>query len=53
MKTYRVEKDNVTFYVQPEMLGYYEQAGYDIYKTVEERVEDVAAEIGTDEGGES
>ena len=45
MATYRVEKDGIAFYVQPEMLDYYASNGYKIYKTIEERVADVAAEI--------
>lgn len=45
MTTYRVEKDGLSFYVQPHMLDYYAASGYAIYKTVEESVTDVAAEI--------
>ena len=43
MTTYRVEKDGLSFYVQPHMLDYYAASGYAIYKTVEESVTDVAA----------
>lgn len=45
MTTYRVEKDGVAFYVQPYMLDYYAANGYTVYKTVEEEVTNVAAEI--------
>lgn len=45
MTTYKVEKDGIAFYVQPEMLDWYASDGYTIYKTVEEEVLDVAAEI--------
>ena len=45
MAIYRVEKDSISFYVQPETLGYYASEGYQIYKTVEEEVVDVAAEM--------
>ena len=48
--TYRVEKDHKTFYVQPEMLEYYETNGYAIYKTVEQEVTDVQSEIRKAEG---
>ena len=51
---YRVEKDGVTFHIQPEMLGYYASEGYDIYRMVEEEVVDVDAEIaGIDTTGET
>jgi hypothetical protein len=43
--TYRVEKDGITFYVQPEMLDYYASNGYKIYKTIEKQVADIAVEI--------
>ena len=45
MVTYRVEKDGITFYVQPEMLDYYASNGYKIYKTIEKQVADIAVEI--------
>lgn len=45
MVTYRVEKDGITFYVQPEMLDYYASRGYKIYKTIEKQVADIAVEI--------
>lgn len=45
MTTYRVEKDGVTFYVQPTQLQYYADNGYRIYKTVEEVVDNVAVEV--------
>ena len=32
---YRVEKDGITFTIQPEMCGYYASEGYAVYKTVE------------------
>ena len=41
---YRVEKDGITFHVQPEMLGYYADNGYAIYKQVEQAVTDVERE---------
>lgn len=45
MNLYRVEKDGKTFYIQPDMLEYYADNGYDIYKPLEEKVTDVAEEI--------
>lgn len=42
--TYRAEKDGVSFYIQPFMLESYAEQGYDIYKTVEVKVDDPAAE---------
>lgn len=42
---YRVERNGISFYVQPEMLGYYAQSGYQIYKQVEEIVTDVEGEV--------
>lgn len=45
MTIYRVEKDGITFYIQPEMLDYYASNGYEIFKTEERRVTDVAVEI--------
>lgn len=42
---YRVEKDGVTFYVQPEQIPAYQAAGYTIYKQVEQVVSDVEAEM--------
>lgn len=54
MPVYRVEKDGVTFYIRPEMLGYYASEGYAIYKTVEEPVVNVEAEIeSVDMSGET
>lgn len=44
MTTYRVEKDGITFYVQPEQIEYYAANGWAVYKTVEEQVTDAAAE---------
>lgn len=45
MNVYRVEKDGVTFHIRPEMIGYYASEGYAIYKTYEEEVVDVEAEV--------
>lgn len=45
MGIYRVEKDGVTFYVQPEQMPAYQAAGYTIYKQVEQIVSDVKAEM--------
>lgn len=42
---YRVVKDGRSFYVQPEMIGYYAENGYTIYKTVEEVVDNVEKEM--------
>lgn len=42
---YRVEKDGVTFYVQPDMIEAYESLGYTIYKQVEVLVEDASSEV--------
>lgn len=42
--TYRAVKDGFSFYIQPFMLEGYAEQGYDIYKTVEVKVEDVVAE---------
>jgi hypothetical protein len=42
--TYRAEKDGLSFYIQPFMLESYAEQGYDIYKTVEVEVTDIAAE---------
>ena len=54
MGLYRVEKDGITFYIQPHMLGYYASEGYAIYKTVEEEVIDVEGEVASiDSTGES
>lgn len=44
MDIYRVEKDGMTFYVQPEQIGFYEAEGYTIYRQYEQVVSDVAAE---------
>lgn len=45
MELYRVEKDGITFQIQPRMLGYYASEGYEIFRMVEEPVEDVEDEI--------
>lgn len=45
MDLYRVEKDGVTFYVQPEQMPAYQAAGYTIFKQVEQVVSDVEAEV--------
>lgn len=42
---YRVEKDGISFHIQPEMVEYYADNGYSIYKTVEEKVTDVKKEL--------
>lgn len=42
--TYRAVKDGFGFFIQPFMLESYAEQGYEIYKTVEVLVEDVAAE---------
>lgn len=47
MANYKVAKDGLAFYVQPWMLDYYASNGYTIYKTVEEEVTNVAAEIAS------
>lgn len=47
MSNYKVEKDGLSFYVQPWMLDYYAANGYTIYKTVEEEVTNVADEIAS------
>ena len=45
MNTYRVEKDGMTHYAQPQQLRYYADNGYTIYKTVEMLVTDVDGEM--------
>lgn len=47
MASYKVEKDGLAFYVQPFMLDYYAANGYTIYKTVDEEVTNVAAEMAS------
>jgi len=47
MASYKVEKDGLAFYVQPFMLDYYAANGYTIYKTVEEEITNVAAEMAS------
>ena len=47
MANYKVAKDGLAFYVQPWMLDYYASNGYKVYKTVEEEVTNVAAEIAS------
>lgn len=47
MANYKVAKDDLAFYVQPWMLDYYASNGYKVYKTVEEEVTNVAAEIAS------
>jgi hypothetical protein len=48
-KLYRVEKDGVTFYVQPEQVGMYQRDGWDVYRQVEERVtSDVTVSVDSD-----
>lgn len=47
MANYKVAKDGLAFYVQPWMLYYYASNGYKVYKTVEEEVTNVAAEIAS------
>lgn len=42
---YRVEKDGISFHIQPEMVEYYADNGYSIYKTVEEKVTNVKKEL--------
>lgn len=37
-RLYRVEKDGVTFYVQPEQVGMYQRDGWDVYRQTEEKV---------------
>lgn len=41
---YRAEKDGFSFCIQPFMLDAYAEQGYDIYKTIEVKVTDAAAE---------
>lgn len=45
MTIYRVEKNGISFHVQPETLDYYAENGYSIFKTIEQPVSDVAVEI--------
>jgi hypothetical protein len=46
-RLYRVEKDGVTFYVQPEQVGMYQRDGWDVYRQTEEKVTvDVSAAEG-------
>ena len=45
MIIYRVEKDGISFHVQPETLDYYAANGYEIFKTVEQQVSNVAVEL--------
>ena len=42
---YRVEKDGISFHIQPEMVAYYADNGYSIYKIVEEKVTNVKKEL--------
>ena len=45
MDLYRVEKDGLTCYVQPDKIQYYADQGYRIYRYVEEQVTDVDEEL--------
>ena len=42
---YRVKKDNKTFFIQPDMIKYYADNGYSIYKTIEIEITDIQEEI--------
>lgn len=44
MTLYRAEKDNIGFYIQPNMLSAFQAQGYKITKLEEVVVEDAAAE---------
>ena len=44
-ENFRVEKDGITFYVQPEMVAYYADQGYQVYKFVEIPVSEAQAQI--------
>ena len=39
IETYRVEKDGRSFYVQEEMLQYYQDNGYRIFKSYEREID--------------
>lgn len=47
-EVYRVEKDGITFYVQPEMVAYYAEQGYKVYRTVEVPVSTSQAQVISD-----
>lgn len=47
METYKVRKDNIEFYIQPNMMEAYSMMGYKIYKLVETLIEDVETEAKT------
>ena len=44
IELYRVKKDGVEFYIQPEMIESYSLMGYEVYKLVETLIDDVKAE---------
>lgn len=45
MDLYIARKDNIQFYIQPEMIDVYANMGYTIIKLEEKIVEDVKTEI--------
>lgn len=47
MPLYIARKDNIQFYIQPEMVEAYANMGYTIIKLEEKVVEDVSAEAKT------
>lgn len=52
IETYRVEKDGVSFYVQKETLKHYEDEGYSIFKSFEQRIDADENVISENEDGD-
>ena len=52
MGLYRVEKDGITFYVQPEQVAAYQRSGWNVYRQVEEKVTEAisASQDGIEHG---
>lgn len=52
IETYRVEKDGVSFYIQKEMVPYYSENGYRVFKSFEREIDQDGEPIDAKEGNE-
>lgn len=39
IETYRVEKDGLSFFIQEEMVPYYSENGYKVFKSFEREID--------------
>ncbi len=45
MANYRVQKDNISFFVSPDLVPYYKDKGYRIFKPLEQEITDDDIEL--------